>query len=301
MVREPYRSKHRESIATQWKGLIAVGVYMAANISLNNLSLVLITLSLNQVIRSSIPVCAAVSAVVIEKKIPSATEATALLVLTAGVMMAVFEGSVMGSNAGILFCVCGTVCNAAMICTSGKLLSEKMDVLRLAFYTAPVSCAVLLPLFIARESATFREYAMENSAGVVLVLLCSSAIALLYNVVHALMIKKTSAVTVTVLGEVKVVGLLVLSAILLDEKKILTVRMSIGISLAMLGFGMYSHTKVKKIQEQTELYRGLGPEKSDQIPYQKLDSDKGPSGKIAGLTPLPGLVGVDKQLEGMPK
>lgn len=65
--------------------------------------------------------------------------------------MAVFEGSVMGSNAGILLCVCGTTCNAAMICTSGKLLSEKMDVLRLAFYTAPVSCAVLFPLFILRE------------------------------------------------------------------------------------------------------------------------------------------------------
>ena len=88
---------------------------------------------------------------VIEKKVPSATEATALLVLTAGVMMAVFEGSVTGSTAGILLCVCGTVCNAAMICTSGKLLSEKMDVLRLAFYTAPVSCVVLLPLFVARE------------------------------------------------------------------------------------------------------------------------------------------------------
>lgn len=67
------------------------------------------------------------------------------------------------------------------------------------------------------QSAQFREYAMENSAGVALVLLCSSAIALLYNVVHAAMIKRTSAVTVTVLGEVKVVGLLILSAILLGK------------------------------------------------------------------------------------
>jgi len=71
--------------------------------------------------------------------------------------------------------------------------------------------------FMPLQSAQFREYAMENSAGVALVLLCSSAIALLYNVVHALMIKKTSAVTVTVLGEVKVIGLLILSAILLGK------------------------------------------------------------------------------------
>lgn len=50
-----------------------------------------------------------------------------------------------------------------------------------------------------------------------LVVLCSSVIALLYNVVHSLLIKRTSAVTVTVLGEVKVVGLLVLSAIVLGK------------------------------------------------------------------------------------
>ena len=51
MLREPYRSLHRKTLESQWKGLAAIGIYMAANVSLNNLSLVLITLSLNQVIR----------------------------------------------------------------------------------------------------------------------------------------------------------------------------------------------------------------------------------------------------------
>lgn len=51
MLQEPFRSKHRSTIEKQWKGLAAIGIYMAANVSLNNLSLVLITLSLNQVIR----------------------------------------------------------------------------------------------------------------------------------------------------------------------------------------------------------------------------------------------------------
>ena len=32
-----------------------------------------------------------------------------------------------------------------------QVLSEKLDVLRLAFYTAPVSCSVLLPVFYLRE------------------------------------------------------------------------------------------------------------------------------------------------------
>lgn len=60
-------------------------------------------------------------------------------------------------------------------------------------------------------------YYTQNSTGVLLVLLCSSIVALSYNVIHSLMIQKTSAVTTTVLGEVKIVGLLILSALLLGK------------------------------------------------------------------------------------
>ena len=41
----------------------------------------------------------------------------------------------------------GVLCAAAMMSTAGKVLSEKIDVLQLAFYTAPVSSCVLLPFF----------------------------------------------------------------------------------------------------------------------------------------------------------
>lgn len=101
--------------------------------------------------RSSIPVCAAVASVIIEHKIPSKSEATALVVLTLGVMMAVSEGLATSNLAGVVLCIAGTVSNAALVCTSGKLLSEKMDVLLLTFYTAPISCASLLPGFVFRE------------------------------------------------------------------------------------------------------------------------------------------------------
>lgn len=45
----------------------------------------------------------------------------------------------------------GTVSNAAMMTMSGKILSERLDVLRLTFYTAPVSCLCLLPFFKYKE------------------------------------------------------------------------------------------------------------------------------------------------------
>lgn len=65
--------------------------------------------------------------------------------------MQVYEGTAVGSPYAIFCCIAGTVCNGAMMSFSGRLLSEKLDVLRLAFYTAPVSLGVLLPLFYLSE------------------------------------------------------------------------------------------------------------------------------------------------------
>lgn len=51
-----------------------------------------------------------------------------------------------------------------------------------------------------------------------MIVILSSFVALAYNITHNFLLQRTSAVTVTVLGEVKIVGLLVLSAILLPGK-----------------------------------------------------------------------------------
>ena len=50
---------------------------------------------------------------------------------------------------------------------------------------------------------------------------------------------------VTVLGEVKIVGLLILSAMILPgESSQFTAKMTVGCVLAMLGFCLYSNTKL---------------------------------------------------------
>lgn len=38
-----------------------------------------------------------------------------------------------------------------MLSTAGRVLAEKMNVLQLTFYTAPVSCAMLFPVYLVRE------------------------------------------------------------------------------------------------------------------------------------------------------
>lgn len=239
---------HERTLAKQWRGIVYIGSFMALNIALNNISLLEISLSLNQVIRSAIPVVTCILAILVERKIPTQQEVTALVVLTLGVMIAVWQGTIAGAPHAILFCVMGTVCNGAMMTFSGKLLSEKLDVVRLTFYTAPVSLACLTPFMIWRELTPFRAYFAVNNANVTGIMLVSSLNAVTYNAVHALVIKRTSAVTTTVIGEVKIVGLLVLSALLLGEGKDLTAKMLVGFVMAMTGFIMYSHVKLAKMR-----------------------------------------------------
>ena len=61
------------------------------------------------------------------------------------------------------------------------------------------------------------EYSQGQSVKVAGIILIGSINALCYNVVHYLMIQMTSAVTTTVLGEIKIVGLLLLSIMLLGK------------------------------------------------------------------------------------
>lgn len=57
MMLPSFRGLHKATLQKQWKGMLFIGAFLALNIALNNISLVEISLSLNQVIR-----CAAHSA-----------------------------------------------------------------------------------------------------------------------------------------------------------------------------------------------------------------------------------------------
>lgn len=262
---------------------------MALNIALNNISLLDITLSLNQVIRyaffqppfppshlttttegfclipsssflhhhippihcrSSIPVVTCILAVVVEGQYPTQQELTALIVLTVGVMIAVWQGTIGGKPYAIFFCIAGTICNGAMMTFSGKILSEKLDVVRLTFYTAPISLLCLSPFLVWRELDNFLVFYTAHSSDVTGILLASCVNAVCYNMIHSLMIKRSSAVSTTVIGEVKIVALLILSALLLGEGKEFTPKMLVGCSMAMVGFIMYSHAKLAKVKLQ---------------------------------------------------
>ena len=240
MALPTFRPLHQPTIRRQGRGIAAVGFFKVMNIVLNNASLVYITLSLNQIIRSAIPVITAGVGVFVENKIPTGPELSSLLLLTSGVVLSVWEGSITGSVTGITIALSSTLSGAAMLSFSGKILSEKLDVLRLTFYTAPVSVGVLVPFFLFQEAAPLWRHFQQNGCSVLLLILMGALNAVAYNILHYQVIFATSSIMTPVIGMIKVIGVIVLSAIYLGEKRIFSVRMLLGCALALVGFGAYS-------------------------------------------------------------
>ena len=61
-------------------------------------------------------------AILVEAKYPSRQEALSLVVLSLGVMLAVWQGTITGKPYAIAFSIAATICNGAMMTFSGKLL-----------------------------------------------------------------------------------------------------------------------------------------------------------------------------------
>ena len=70
------------------------------------------------------PVAVAVPAAVIERKAPTLTEVAALTVRSAGVMLAVWEGSATGSVTGVVLGITALLSSAAMVSTTGKVRTQ---------------------------------------------------------------------------------------------------------------------------------------------------------------------------------
>lgn len=279
-----YASSHQEILPRVKNAVVKIGLFMSLNIAMNNASLVSMPLSLNQVIRASIPVVCAVCAMFVEGRVPGGIESIGLLFVAGGVMFCISGSYAAASSggggvsskekertlSGLLYCVTATISNALMMTFSGKIMGgEKLDALRLTFYTAPVTLCALLPVALLLEGDRFvNKYFGSNSFDVqsrealmygdeyvspikvlTLVLLgCLNAVS--YNFVHFALVGATSAVTTTVLGNIKVALLILCSRVLFGETKDWSVSMVFGAFVALAGFGLYSFARVKVSHQQ---------------------------------------------------
>lgn len=162
----------------QWKGLLTIGLSMALNVGLMNSSLQTLTLSLNQIIRSALPVLTCILSYFVEGKEPTRYEMSALAVLSVGVAAAVAGGSIGGSTHGIILACLATLFQSLMITFSSKVLSNKIETFHLVFYQSPIILVALLPLAVAMEMEKLRSNLAFQFYTVAIILVATSVLAL---------------------------------------------------------------------------------------------------------------------------
>ena len=199
----------------------------------------------NQVIRATVPVLVACLAICIEAKVPSKGEICCLFVISVGVMMAVWEES-RNAYLGILLTMTSTVMQSIQMSVSGRLMSGRTGTLysfQMTFYTGPVAFITLLPFAIIGEFNIFFQSVGDRPLATIGFLLGSCCVAVVYNVVLFQAVRTLSSVGTAVLGNVKIVCLLMLSSVILGELQAWSANQYLGCFITFIAAGFYSYFK----------------------------------------------------------
>uniref|UniRef100_A0A7S1L8D5 Sugar phosphate transporter domain-containing protein n=1 Tax=Alexandrium catenella TaxID=2925 RepID=A0A7S1L8D5_ALECA len=240
-------SDHGKVMQEQWKGIVVVGLLNGIQIALNNSSLVLMELSLNQVVRAAMPVFVAFLAVVVEKKTPTGEQLMALLLISVGVMLAVYRpGSTFGNDMkGTLLVLSSVAMMALQMSFSGRL-GVKLDAVQMTFYTGWLSLIPVAVLVLLLEAPLLLKHCLAHPGSSLAIVFSSCVLAVVYNVVVFQTIRGLSSVGSAVLGNVKVVVILLVSAISMGEMQLWGTRQHAGCLLTFVGAAFYSALKLRK-------------------------------------------------------
>jgi len=256
-MKDEYTARHASVLQNDWKGLTVIAVMNGFQIACNNASLTVMELSMNQVIRASIPVMVALLAVCIEQKVPSKGELVCLVIISAGVMLAVWEES-KNAVMGIVLTVISSVMQSIQMSVSGRIMSGrsgKLNSFQMTFYTGPVAFITLFPFALVSEFNVFAESLSYRPLATCGFLLGSCMVAVVYNVVLFQSVHTLSSVGTAILGNVKIVCLLFLSSILLGELGAWSANQYLGCFLtfgAAFAFSYIKTTQNKKPAPQVQ-------------------------------------------------
>merc|ERR1712195_248186 len=216
------------------------------NISCNNASLVHLSLSVNQIVKSCVPLPTMILSVAFERdangqpKSYSKGVIVSLLITVLGSVLAVY-GNPEASPFGLALVIISTLAVALWSVMSAMLLGPDsgLNAISLTWYASIISFVLLFILWLCsseREAAT--AYLSSRPGDAALIILVGSSTAFVYNLVHFALIKVTSALTSAVAGNIKILLIIILSMIFFEKQ--VTILNYSGFAVFLVGVFAYS-------------------------------------------------------------
>merc|ERR1712070_390785 len=225
--------------SSKWKQLLLLACFRSGTIVLNNWSLVLIDLTLNKVIKSSVPVFVVIFSILVEKKKYTWQVIATLGVLSLGTVLSCLHIQGTSNNPiGVIMAIGSAMVGGAGIVMSALLLGKEsgLSPVELLFYFSPLQTILLFVLMLFTELSEFIVWAGDNSL---------SASGFIFNPTGFCLVQTTSATTTAICGNVVVVIVIVLGSIYLhvDATPINIVGYCISVIAAIVYVAINLHQK----------------------------------------------------------
>ena len=171
--------------------------------------------------------------------------ALTLIPVVIGVMMATWT-EVNFNWPGFLCALVASVTTAIQSIVSGFLLAGKlkMDPINLVHNLSPLAMCMLTPFVLLWEAPAVVERTDLHNVQFATLLLLSSCIAFALNFSVFYAIKKTSTLTFTVAGNLKVVFVIVISVAIFKNQ--VTIVNALGIVTTIVGCWLYNGVQMRK-------------------------------------------------------
>jgi len=248
------RLQYRLALAN-WRTLTALGLIHALDVGLENLSLVYINITMNQVIKSTMPAFTILLSWWFEGKTYGLRLILATAMTVVGAVMLVYNNPQVADDGivGVIAASVSTICASIATILIGLLLQrEKMNASLIAASSSLPGVLLLLVVVGTFEfpALTAMKHVKWNETYVTLCVIFITVMALLYNLSRYYLVKFTEAHYSVIAGSVKVAVIVFLSMLVFGDHYDFTARNYVGAILALVGFVAYSLEQCRVMRHQ---------------------------------------------------
>jgi len=230
------------------KYLAPIGLFFALDVCLTQVSYMNVSIALCEIVKSAIPIAVMIIGFFLGREDIDFLKAATMSVLTFGVVLTVLSEMDYNQKGFIAACLAMLFAVAKLIWMETVLAGKKVPTLLALFYFSPVSFLSLgigffpIELKRAKISPFLSGTELYNTMGYIFI---GCLIAFSLNFSELLVIQKTSALTMCVIGILKFVIVIPISVAVFGHH--LNVVNVMGIFVTGIGIGLYQYTKYRDI------------------------------------------------------